>query len=122
LAGKGNGTEQRISIEVAFRTEIPLYCVCRSKSKNNCGLAKLQRVFMSTPVNVALKINPRVQIVGTFAGGCKKLNFTLTNLVPIPNDSFVCLRLPYVYEYENQALQNHQNVNAPFQFSFRLVG
>ena len=111
-----------LSIEIAFRTEMPLFANCRSKSKKNCGLAKLQRVFVTTPIKVALKINPVVHIIGKFSGNVQKLNFSLGCQVPIPNDSFVCLRLPYVYEYDNQPLQNKQNANSPFQCSFRLVG
>lgn len=111
--------DQFLTIEVAFRTEMPLYTTCRSKSKSHCGFAQLQRIFICTPVNLAVKINPRVQIVGNFSGTTKKLTFTLGQLIPIPNDTFVCLRIPYVFEYENNPILLGQI--SPNSNSFKLV-
>lgn len=111
-----------LTIEAAFKTEMPLFSNCRSKSKTHCGPAQLQRVFICSPINLAFKMNPRVQVVGTFSGTTKKLTFSIGQLVAIPNDTFVCLRLPYVFEYENTPilLGQHGIAGSPTS-SFRLV-
>src|SRR3990167_2906377 len=96
--------------EMALKVELTLYasCNCSKGPNSHKHTALLQRVFLTTPTNPCLpiQINPLVQIILPQ----QRLQYKLHEAVTLPVDTFVCLRLPYVYEYNGKpVLQSHQS-------------
>ena len=120
-----SNVNDHLSIENAFKVQMPMYAPCRSANKHQhvqeTPMAQLQRIFLTTPTNINLKINPKVQMIAIINREHQKVAFTLGNLVSIPSGEFLCLRIPYVYEY-NEIPLTLRNIPSPDKCTFQLVG
>jgi len=122
-AKKARGDGDPLDID-ALRASMPLFSTCMSASKHPPGgsqpMSRLQRIFLCTPRGVDLRITPTVHITGNFDGVAKKLTFSINAHVVIPEESFVCLRLSYIYQYQDKPIVQ-QTPSGPYQGSFSLI-
>ena len=93
-------------------SSIPLYlpCICELESNQKPHLSQIKRLYVVTFSELKFKLHPRLRLIEI---GGKVHNSEFEMPIFLPENSFICLNFPTLYQADTKANANDNKSNQP---------